>query len=48
MDLKTIVILITGIIVLAFMAGYIWYLNRGGDDDDSVVDDMEGQEFEEY
>ncbi len=48
MDLKTIVILITGIIVLAFMAGSIWYLKRGGDDDDSVFDDMEGQEFEEY
>ena len=48
MDIKIIVILIVGIVVLAFMAGWIWYIKRGRDYDDGIFDDMEGRDFEEY
>ena len=47
-DIKTIAIITTGIIVLILLAAWVWYMRRNASDDDHMFDDMEGQDFEEY
>ncbi len=47
MNITTIAIVIIGIAVLIFLAGWIWYMKRGRGDD-QIFDDMEGVEFENY
>ena len=48
MDIKTTIIIIIGIAVLALLAAWIWYMRRHSSDDDELFDDMEGVEFEQY
>ena len=48
MDIKTIIIIIIGIAVLALLAAWFWYMRRHSSDDDELFDDMEGAEFEQY
>ncbi len=48
MDIKTTIIIIIGIAVLALLAAWIWYMRRHSSDDDELFDDMEGAEFEQY
>ncbi len=48
MDIKTTIIIIIGIAVLALLAAWIWYMRRHPSDDDELFDDMEGVEFEQY
>jgi len=48
MDITTIAIVIVGVAVLIFLAGWIWFVKRSKNDDDQIFDDMEGVEFENY
>ena len=48
MDIKTIIIIVIGIAVLALLAAWIWYMRRHSSDDDEMFDDMDGAEFEQY
>ncbi len=48
MDIKTIAIVIIGIAVLIFLAGWIWYMRKTKNEEDQLFEDMEGQEFENY
>ncbi len=47
MDIKTIIIIIIGIAVLALLAAWFWYMRRQSSNDE-LFDEMEGTEFEEY
>ena len=47
MDIKTIIIIVIGIAVLALLAVWIWYMRRHSSDDDEMFDDMDGAEFEQ-
>lgn len=47
-DIKTIAIVIIGIAVLIFLAGWIWYMRKTKNEDDQLFEDMEGQDFENY
>lgn len=47
MDIKTIIIIIIGIAVLALLAAWFWYIRRQSSNDE-LFDEMEGTEFEEY
>ena len=48
MDIKTIAIVIIGIAVLIFLAGWIWYMRKTKNEEDQLFEDMEGQDFENY
>ena len=47
MNTATIIAVIIGILVLVFLAVWIWYMKRNNGDD-QIFDDMEGVEFENY
>lgn len=48
MDIKTTIIIVIGIAVLALLAAWFWYMRKHSSDDDDLFDDMEGTEFERY
>ena len=48
MDIKTTIIIIIGIVSLALLAAWFWYMRNHSSDDDGIFDDMEGTEFEQY